>query len=219
MAAQGSFHQYEWKPSPFWYRVGRVLFGMLFHTLWPLKVWGVEQVPKQGSAIVISNHLSMIDPFVVGYAANRRVNFMAKEEPFRTPLVGWFIRKLGAFPVDRARRDPASLRTALTVLKSDELLGMFPEGTRSTSGAMLEFRTGALRLASKTHAPIVPVAVINTERALPPKKFIRPARIGVRFGPAFELPELYDNPKDPEVMERAAEIVRAAIQALHDEVG
>jgi 1-acyl-sn-glycerol-3-phosphate acyltransferase len=199
--------------------VGRLLFGTLFHTIWPLKVEGVEHVPTHGSAIVISNHLSMIDPFVVGYGANRRVNFMAKEELFRTPVVGWFIRKLGAFPVDRARRDPASLRTALTVLKSDELLGMFPEGTRSTSGAMLEFRTGALRLASKTRAPIVPVAVINTERALPPKKFIRPARIAVHFGPAFEIPELYDNPKDPAVMESAAETVRAAIQALHDKVG
>lgn len=218
MVAREKFKQYEWKPSPFWYAVSRVFFGLVFHTLWPLTVRGGEHVPKQGSAIIISNHLSMVDPFVVGYGAGRRVNFMGKEELFRIPVVGWFIRRLGAFPVDRARRDPASLRTALTVLKSGELLGMFPEGTRSTGGAMLEFRTGALRLASRTRARIIPAAVINTERALPPKKFIRPARIAIHFGPAIEVTELYDNPKDPEAMERASETVRAAIQALHESI-
>jgi 1-acyl-sn-glycerol-3-phosphate acyltransferase len=209
---------YEWKPSPFWYAVGRAFFGVVFHTIWPLKIRGAEHVPQKSSAIIISNHLSMVDPFVVGYAARRRVNFMAKEELFGVPVVGWFIRKFGGFPVDRARRDPASLRTALTVLKADELLGMFPEGTRNTSGGLLEFRTGALRLASRTRSRIVPAAVINTERALPPKKFIRPARIAVHFGPAFEVSDLYDNPKDPEAMARAVETMRSAVQALHDSV-
>jgi 1-acyl-sn-glycerol-3-phosphate acyltransferase len=218
MGAAERHHQYEWKPSPFWYAVGRAFFGLLFHTLWPLTIRGGENIPRQGSAIIISNHRSMIDPFVVGYAAGRRVNFMAKEELFRTPLVGWFIRKLGAFPVDRTRRDPASLRTALEVLKADQLLGMFPEGTRSTTGGMLDFRTGALRLASRTRSRIVPVAVIDTEHALPPKKFIRPARIAIHFGPAFEVAELYENPKDPAVMERAIETMRAQIQALHDSI-
>jgi 1-acyl-sn-glycerol-3-phosphate acyltransferase len=186
--------------------------------LWPLTIRGAEHVPRKTSAIIISNHLSMVDPFAVGYAAGRRVNFMAKEELFSTPVVGWFVRKFGGFPVDRTRRDPASLRTALTVLKADELLGMFPEGTRSTGGGMLEFRTGALRLASRTRARIVPVAVINTDRALPPKKFIRPARIAVQFGPAFEVSELYEDPRNPEAMKRAVETMRAAIQALHDSI-
>jgi 1-acyl-sn-glycerol-3-phosphate acyltransferase len=215
MAADKQHGQYEWKPSEFWYFVGRVFFGLLFHTIWPLTSRGKENVP-QGSVIIICNHLSMVDPFIVGYAAGRRVNFMAKEELFRTPVVGWFIRRFGAFPVDRTRRDPASLRTALSVLKAGEPLGMFPEGTRSTSGSMLEFRTGALRLASRTRSPIVPAAVINTENAMPPGKFIRPARIAIHFGPPIEVNELYENPKDEDAMLRAVEQVKAAVQALHD---
>jgi 1-acyl-sn-glycerol-3-phosphate acyltransferase len=210
--------QYEWKPSPAWYAIGRAVFALLFHTLWPLTIKGSEHVPRKGSAVIIANHVSMVDPFVIGYGAGRRVNFMAKEELFRNKLLGWLIRRLGAFPVDRARRDPASLRTALIVLRSDELLGMFPEGTRSTSGGLLEFRTGALRLASRTRAPIVPAAVIGTERALPPKKFIRPARIAVHFGPPIELTELFDNPKDPQALHRATETMMLAVQALHDSI-
>ncbi|HET9494540.1 MAG TPA: lysophospholipid acyltransferase family protein [Chloroflexia bacterium] len=218
MQAAERHKQYEWKPSRLWYGIGRAVFALLFHSLWPLTIRGRENVPRNGAAIIVSNHVSMLDPFVVGYGAGRIVNFMAKEELFRTPIVGWFVRKLGAFPVDRARRDAASLRTALTVLKEDELLGMFPEGTRGTGDGLLEFRTGALRLASRTRAPIVPTAVIGTEEALPRKKFVRPARLAVHFGPPVEVTELYDNPKDPEAMERAIEAMKAAVQALHDSI-
>jgi 1-acyl-sn-glycerol-3-phosphate acyltransferase len=207
--------EYERKPSVGWYRGIRVFFWILFHTLWPLKIQGVKNVPKKGSAVIVCNHLSMIDPFVVGFAANRMVNFMAKEELFRTPVVGFLIRKVGAFPVDRARRDPASMRIALSVLKENELLGMFPEGTRSTSGEMLELRAGAARLASRTRTPIIPAAVINTDKGLPPGKFLRPARIGVKFGEPFELTELYEKPKDDEALERALATLKEKIEALH----
>jgi len=140
---------------------------------------------------------------------------MAKEELFGVPLVGLIIRKVGAFPVDRTRRDPASMRTALTLLKQGELLGMFPEGTRSTSGEMLELRTGAARLAARTRTPIIPAAVHNTNKALPPGKFIRPARISVTFGAPFELTELYDRNDKGEGMERALETIKEKIEALH----
>ena len=218
MQAKEYPRQYEWKPSPTWYALGRAVFGLLFHTIWPLTAKGSEYVPRRGSAIIISNHVSMLDPFVIGYGAGRRVNYMAKEELFRNKFLGFLLRRLGAFPVDRTRRDAASLRTALTVLKSDELLGMFPEGTRSTSGGLLEFRTGALRLASRTRAPIIPAAVIGTERALPSKKLFRPARIAVHFGRPVELTELFDSPKDPEAMHRAIENMMAAVQALHESI-
>jgi len=208
-------HQYEWKPSTGWYRVTRVFFTAIFHTLWPLKVEGAENIPREGSAIIVSNHLSMIDPFVVGYAANRLVNFMGKQELFKVPFVGFWIRKLGAFPVDRSRRDPASLRTALTLLKNGELLGMFPEGTRSTSGELQELRAGAARLAARTKTPIIPTAVFNTNKALPPKKFIHPARIGVRFGKPFELTELYGRNDKGDEMEHALVTIRDKIEELH----
>jgi 1-acyl-sn-glycerol-3-phosphate acyltransferase len=206
--------EYGWQPSKGWDRTIRAFFWLLFHTIWPLRVKGAQYVPQEGAAVIVSNHLSLIDPFVVGFAAKRVVNFMGKEELFGLPVVGYIIRRLGSFPVDRSRRDPAATRIALTVLKQGELLGMFPEGTRSTTGEMIEFRAGAARLAARTHAPIIPVAVSNTNRAMPPGKLPRPARIGVRFGKPIELTELYQNPKDEEALERALEIIKEHIAAL-----
>jgi 1-acyl-sn-glycerol-3-phosphate acyltransferase len=207
---------YEWRPSRGWYRFSRILFNILFHTLWPLRIEGAHHIPRQGAAIIVSNHLSMIDPFVVGYAANRLVSFMAKQELFRVPIVRRWISGLGAFPVDRSRQDPAALRTALTLLKKGELLGMFPEGTRSTTGEMLELRAGAARLAARSRTPIIPVSVSNTNRALPPGKLLRPARIAIRVGAPFELAELYDRNDKGEAMERALTTIKERIEALHE---
>lgn len=197
-----------------WYRVIRVFFDVVFHTLWPLRIRDAHFVPKQGAAVIVSNHLSLLDPFVVGFAAHRIVNFMGKEELFRLPVVGIIVRKLGGFPVDRSRRDAGAMRTALTVLKSGELLGMFPEGTRSTGGEMLEFRAGAARLAAKTKVPVIPVAVHNTNNALPPGKWLRPARISIRFGEPFELTELYDTNDKGAAMERALARIKERIEDL-----
>jgi 1-acyl-sn-glycerol-3-phosphate acyltransferase len=207
---------YEHQPSKAWYRVMRVLFGILFHTLWPLRIRGWENVPREGAALIVCNHLSLIDPFVVSYGAHRLINFMGKEELFRLPFVGFLIRKLGAFPVDRARRDPASMRTALSILKGGELLGMFPEGTRSTTGDIQELRAGAARLAARTRTPIIPVAIHGTNRALPRGKFVRPARIGVTFGEPFELSELYDRNDKGEAMERALNTIKERIESLQE---
>ncbi|MEO8285711.1 MAG: lysophospholipid acyltransferase family protein [Chloroflexota bacterium] len=217
MAQKAKKIDYERRPSATWYRVVRVFFGLIFHTLWPLEVRGVENVPRKGAAVMVSNHLSLLDPFVVSYGANRLVSFMGKEELFRMPLLGEVMRKLGSFPVDRSQRDPTSMKIALTILKEGELLGMFPEGTRSTTGDMNELRTGAARLAARTKVPIVPVAVINTNHAMPPGKLLRPARIGVRFGEPFELTELYDKPKDEAALGRALETIKQHIAALQVE--
>jgi len=206
---------YKRTPSAGWERVVRAFFWLVFHTLWPLKISGLKNVPKTGPAIIVCNHLSMVDPFVVGFAAHRGVSFMAKEELFSVPVVGFLIRKVGAFPVDRSRRDPSSMRVALSVLKDGDLLGMFPEGTRSTTGEMLEMRTGAIRIASRTRTPIIPASVVNTDRALPPGHFIRPARIAVRFGPPLELTELYERPKDETLMQDALALIKEEIEALH----
>ena len=217
MSSDAKKINYEWQPSNGWYRVLRVFFGILFHTIWPLRITGRENVPRKGAAIIVSNHLSLVDPFVVGYGAGRLVNFMGKEELFRMPVLGFLMRKLGAFPVDRSKRDPAAMRTALQVLKSGELLGMFPEGTRSTTGDLQELRAGAARLAARTQVPIIAAAIHNTNNAMPPGKLLRPARISIRFGEPFELTELYDRNDRGEAMERALVTIKERIEALaHD---
>ena len=206
---------YERTPSNAWYVFLQKVFWLLFHTIWPLRVYGAENVPRKGPAIIVSNHVTYVDPFIVGYGAGRLVNFMAKQELFSVPVVGFILRKLGAFPVDRSRSDASSMRIALSVLKGGELLGMFPEGTRSTTGDMNEFRTGAIRIAARTQTPVIPAAVRNTIRAMPPGKFIRPARISIRFGEPIEFTELYDRNDKGEALERALVTIRESIEALN----
>jgi len=210
---------YTSRPSKLWYWIERRVFDVIFHTFWPLRAYGRENVPKVGAAIVVSNHLSMLDPFVVAYAISRYISFMAKEELFRNPIVRFFVRVTGAFPVDRSRMDAATMRTAMDLLKAGNLLGMFPEGTRSTSGDLQEFRNGAVRMAARMRVPIIPTAVYNTQRALPPGKFVRPARIGIRFGEPIEFTELYDRNDKGEPLERAVTTLRERIQAIQEQAG
>jgi 1-acyl-sn-glycerol-3-phosphate acyltransferase len=219
MSGKGDQLSYESRPSPFWYWIERRFFDLLFHTLWPLRIKGAENVPRQGAAIVVCNHLSMVDPFIVAYAVRRIICFMAKQELFRNRVVGFLIRVTGAFPVDRSRMDAATMRTAMTVLKDGFLLGMFPEGTRSMTGDMQEFRVGAIRLAARTRTPIIPAAVYNTDHALPPGKFARFARIRIIFGPPIEFTELYDRNDKGEPLERAVATLRERIQDLHEQAG
>jgi 1-acyl-sn-glycerol-3-phosphate acyltransferase len=214
---------YKHQPSRAWYRIARGFFGILFHTLWPLRIKGWENVPREGAAIIVCNHLSMVDPFVVSYGAHRLINFMGKQELFRLPFVGFIIRKLGAFPVNRSQPDPRSTKIALRVLDSGELLGMFPEGTRNTKGTsstgeieMQELRTGAAMLAARKQVPVIPVALHGTDRAQPRGKFVRPARISVIFGEPFELAELYGRNTKGEAMERALNTIKERIESLHE---
>ncbi len=210
---------YESRPNLAGYWIERRVCDILFHTLWPLRVRGAKNIPKEGPVILVCNHLSMVDPFVVAYGVHRVICYMAKAELFRNPVVSLIVRVTGAFPVDRARMDTATMRTAMTVLKDGYMLGMFPEGTRSTSGDMQEFRVGALRLAARTRTPIIPAAIYNTDRALPPGKLPRPARIGITFGPPIEFTELYDRNDRGEPLERATATLRERIQALHGQTG
>jgi 1-acyl-sn-glycerol-3-phosphate acyltransferase len=203
--------------GPIAYPILRVFFFILFHTIWPLKIKGNKHIPREGGALIVCNHLSLLDPLVVGFACSRIPHFMAKEELFNTPIIGFFARKLGAFPVDRGGQDAEAIKTALGILREGNLLGMFPEGTRSKSGEMQEFRTGALRLAARTQVPVIPCALKDTNRALPPRKLFRPARIGVSFGEPILFPELYNRNDKGDAMERAVETLRARIQELQDQ--
>ncbi|TDA67047.1 MAG: 1-acyl-sn-glycerol-3-phosphate acyltransferase [Clostridia bacterium] len=138
------------------YWFARTLFCCLF-TLTGWKVRGRENLPRRGPVVVISNHISLWDPIVVGTALNRRVYFMAKEELFRLPVLGLLIKGLGAFPVHRGRADLTSLRRALNLLASGQVIGVFPQGGRG----LKEFRQGAALMAVRARAPIVPVAIRN----------------------------------------------------------
>lgn len=152
----------------------RLGLGLVFR----LRLEG-EPVPG-GPAIVVCNHLTAFDPPTLGALMRRPAWYMAKDELFRTPGLGWLIRQVHAYPVRRGRPDRRSLRTSLAILQSGGMLILFPEGHRSETGELQQLRRGAAYLARKTGCAIVPVGLVGRYR-------LRQA-VTFQVGGAFTIP-------------------------------
>jgi len=130
------------------------------------EICGLSNLPAEGGLVLVSNHTSYWDPVVVGCAINRRVNYMAKSELFDIPLLSTFIRAVGTFPVRRNQLDRAAIRTAMKLLDEGQIVGVFPEGTRSHTGELLKPHLGAAMLALKAGVPFLPVAIKGSRGVL-----------------------------------------------------
>lgn len=157
------------------YRVSRVLAGPFLRTLWRPEITGSEHIPSSGGAILASNHLSVLDSIFLPFMVERPVTFAAKSEYFTGTrlsdrFTAAYMRATKQLSVDRAgaRAAQATLEAALHLLQSGELFGIYPEGTRSPDGRLYRGRTGVGWLALASGVPVVPVAMINTDRVLPP---------------------------------------------------
>ncbi len=153
-----------------------------------LAVKGLSHIPPQGGVLIAPNHISYIDPPLMASILPRRTVFMARKGLFTIPILGWFIGHY-AFPVDREKTGPSSIKKAVRRLKNGELLVIFPEGRRSETGELLEGKRGVGMIASLGKAVIVPALIEGTERVLPPgAKWLRRAEISVTFGsPIYPL--------------------------------
>lgn len=170
------------------YSAVRFLLGGLVGALSGWEVRGREHVPREGGLIVASNHVSFWDPPLVGTAAMRELHFLAKEELFRTPVLGPLIRAFNAIPIRRGVADLSGLSKAMVVLRAGGALLMFPEGTRIRDGRLHAARPGVGMLAVATDARIVPAYVSGSNR--PSRWFFRLGRLRVSFGPARTWREL-----------------------------
>lgn len=148
------------------------IYKLCYSILYPfisLRYWhrvtGRENIPE-GAALVCANHSSMSDPILVAFALTKahQLHFMAKIELFRIPVLGSILRKAGIFPVDRSKTDVTAVKTAMKYLKSGEKVGIFPEGKRVAEDESGDAKSGAIRLAMRTGAPILPVYVPRTKR-------------------------------------------------------
>ena len=138
-------------------------------TVWRVQVRGVEHVPADGPGVVVANHESQTDPFFLGAAFTRPLRFVAKEELWSVPGVGWALEHAGAIPVGRGRGDYGAIDAAAARLAAGELVAMFPQGTTIPRRERPWLR-GAARLALTTGAPLLPVALVHTEKVLRPVK-------------------------------------------------
>jgi 1-acyl-sn-glycerol-3-phosphate acyltransferase len=145
-------------------RVGKAVAGPPIRWLLRMQVTGAEHVPSTGPVILAANHRSFWDIPVHVLASPRPIVFMAKQELYKGPITGWLWSSLGGFPVRRETADIRAIDTALALLERGEVVGVYPEGTRSRTGEMLPFLKGAAWLALRTGAPIVPCGLKGTER-------------------------------------------------------
>ncbi len=163
----------------------------LFRLVMDLRVEGVENFPLEGPVIVAANHVTNFDVFPMQIALPRPIFFMGKAELFRNPVMDVILRNLGAFPVYRGEHDQWAIRHARKVLEHGQTLGMFPEGTRNRGRGLRVAKTGTARLAIEMGCPIVPMAVVGSDRIL--KTLPRRADVRVTLLPPI-LPEPGDSP-------------------------
>jgi 1-acyl-sn-glycerol-3-phosphate acyltransferase len=182
------------------YWVMKVALSPVFYVLWRVKVEGQEHVPAHGPAVLAANHQSFCDSFFLPLVVRRKVTFLAKAEYFDSWHTAWFFRAAGQIPI---RRDggPVSeraLATAREVLDGGGLLGLYPEGTRSTDAGVHRGRTGVARLSRECGVPVVPVGIVGTVAVQPvDARLMRPFRtVTIRFGAPMQMDPATD-PDDP----------------------
>jgi len=179
----------------FYWVLKHILIGPWLRILWRPWTEGVENVPTQGAAVIVSNHLSFSDSFFMPLMVSRKVTFLAKSDYFTGRGIKGLFTKMffagaGQVPVDRSggRASEAALQTALRILGQGNLLGIYPEGTRSGDGRLYRGRTGVARMALEAGVPVIPVAMIGTYEIQPPGQ-VKPRvrRVGMRFGAPLDF--------------------------------
>jgi 1-acyl-sn-glycerol-3-phosphate acyltransferase len=207
-----------------------VFYWVVKAILWPFlhfvfRPWaeGVENVPKEGPVILAGNHLSFADHFFGALVLPRKVISLGKAEYFTgSGLKGMFSRAffsgVGTVPIDRSggKASEAALRTGLRILGDDQVLGIYPEGTRSPDGRLYKGKTGVARLALESRAPVIPWAMINTFEMMPPgrpvpKLGIRP---GVKYGKPLDFSRYYGMENDRLVLRAVTDEIIYALMEL-----
>lgn len=178
------------------YSLTHFLFNVFLKFGMGWKLEGRENIPEKGPLIVASNHISNWDPLVVGSLMTRPVHFMAKKELFDVPFLKSILEHFGTISVDRGKPDRRAIRQALNVLDSKEVLGVFPEGTRSKPGKLRRAKLGIVMIALRSKAPILPLGLTNTTKPFR-------ENIKAKIGQPFTLEEYYDRNLDKAEMKEA----------------
>ncbi|UEA58673.1 1-acyl-sn-glycerol-3-phosphate acyltransferase [Gordonia otitidis] len=194
-----------------WYYLFKfVLLGPLLRVLGRPEIEGLENLPERGPAILASNHLAVMDSFFLPLMVPRRIYFLAKAEYFtgtglKGRLQAWFYTAVGQIPIDRSGAEAAAgaLEAARRQLEGGELMGMYPEGTRSPDGNLYKGKTGLARVALDTGVPVIPVAMIGTNTFNPPGTILpRPTKVKVRIGKPLNFAR-YEGMQGNRFIERA----------------
>lgn len=143
----------------YFYRVAKFIVNIVFRVIFRIEINGRDNVPEKGPIVLCSNHKSNLDPVILGIAFPRPIIFMAKQELFKNRFLSKLITALGAFPVDREGSDIGAIKTSFRVLKQEQVLGIFPEGTRVERMDLDNAKPGIALISIKSKSPIVPVYI------------------------------------------------------------
>ncbi len=181
------------------YRIAVRCAGGVFKVCLLYKAEGKENIPNDGAFLLCSNHRGYRDPILIAAGCKRDLTFMAKEELFKKPGLGWLIKKLGAFPIKRGRGDAAAVMATLKIMKKGEATLIFPEGTRMKKGERKQINSGIIRLALQSNVPILPAFV---------------GKNTVTYGKPISYAQYAEQAQDGKVMQRLADELMDNIYAL-----
>jgi 1-acyl-sn-glycerol-3-phosphate acyltransferase len=188
------------------------LIDLLFQT----KGYGLENIPEAGPFVVVANHASFLDPYLIGFTSiHRQVGFMAKEELFQVPIFGQIIRYCGAFPVKRGVLDKTAIERFHDFLHSGKPLVVFVEGTRTLTGEQQKAKKGSGMLLYNARVPVIPAYIDGTFHCWPKGKLLpRPGKTSVTYGSAIFLENLYQEKAEKITYEKIADKIMESIARL-----
>ncbi|MFF5668044.1 lysophospholipid acyltransferase family protein [Streptomyces griseofuscus] len=209
----------------FYYLLKYVLLGPLLRLVFRPQIEGLDHVPATGPAIIAGNHLSFSDHFLMPAILKRRITFLAKAEYFTGPgikgrLTAFFFRSAGQIPVDRSGKEAgqAAIREGLGVLDKGELLGIYPEGTRSHDGRLYKGKVGVAVMALRAGVPVIPCAMIGTFEAQPPGRTLPRVRpVTIRFGKPLDFSRFAGMEQQKAVLRAVTDEIMYAILTLSEQ--
>ncbi|PRO66977.1 lysophospholipid acyltransferase family protein [Alkalicoccus urumqiensis] len=187
------------------YSAGQFVCRTFLRLFFRVHIHGRENIPEKEGALLCSNHINNLDPPLVGAFLKRQTRYMAKAELFEAPILKSLLPKLGAFPIKRGTSDRQAMRSGLKLLREGEMVGVFPEGTRSRDGKLGKGLAGVGFFALRSEAAVVPCAIIGSYRPF--------SRVDLIYGPPLDMQKLREEKASPE---EAAEAIMAGIQELLD---
>jgi 1-acyl-sn-glycerol-3-phosphate acyltransferase len=192
------------------YFICRNIAAFFLRLIYRIKFKGTENISRKGKLILCSNHKSLIDPILLALPFKRQIRYMAKSELFEDhgKISSWFLYKMGAFPVQRNSGDRNSIKTALGILKQENIVGIFPQGKCVFNNESFKPKAGVAMIAYKSKAPVLPVA-IYCDGVIKPFK-----RIVVSFGKPMEFNELFKTKKNNKSFRQAAEMIANKINGM-----
>lgn len=190
------------------YKSAALLFRLFFKIFCRWEIRGRENIPETGRLVIMANHITYLDPPIIGALIKRRTHFMAKKELFRVPVLGYLLKKIGQIPVKRGSPDRSALKQALAILEEEKVLGIFPEGTtRGPKDKLGRAKSGSILIPIEGKSPILPVGI----------KF-KGTKLKVSIGKVFYMDKYYDRKLTREERIEAGEYIMSKIQAELDKL-